>query len=116
MTRARAPRRLTRGAFHVGTIVGGGCLAVAMGLEVLGRPSTPGSMLDPWLIGSGMVRLEPWAWSALGVWVVIVTPVASLVTTALEFRSIHDRRAVLATTGVLALLALSLVVGLARAA
>ncbi|MEZ4595503.1 MAG: DUF1634 domain-containing protein [Chloroflexota bacterium] len=72
------------------------------GARGAGAPQHAGVDARPWIIGSGMVRLEPWAWSALGVWVVIVTPVASLVTTALEFRSIHDRRAVLATTGVLA--------------
>jgi len=87
-----------------------------MGLEVLGRPSVTGSLLDPRSIASGIVRLEPWGWSALGVWVVILTPVVVLFTTALEFRVIGDRRAVLATTSVIALLALSLAVGLARAA
>lgn len=116
MTRIRAPRRLSRGVLHAGTVVGGACLAMAMALEVLGRPGAAGSMLDPRSIASGMLALEPWGWSALGVWVVIATPVVALLTTALEFRSIHDRQAVLATTSVLALLALSLVVGLARAA
>ncbi len=115
MTRARAPRHLTQRVLHGGTLVGGVCLALGLALEVAGRPSVTGSLLDLPAIMSGVLRLDPWAWCALGVWVVIVTPVLALVTTALEFRGIGDRGAVVATTVVLALLAASLVVGMARA-
>lgn len=114
MTRTRAPRRMTRAVLHGGTLVGGTCLAVGMALEMLGRPGTAGSLLDSGAIASGVVHLDPWAWSALGVWVVIATPIAALVTTALEFRAIGDRRAALATLTVVMLLGLSLLVGLAR--
>lgn len=115
MTRTRAPRRWTRAVLHAGTVVGGACLAAGMALEVVGRPGTAGSVLDPSLVASELTGLGAWGWSTLGVWVVIATPVAALGTTAFEYALIDDRRAVWATLGVLALLAVSLVVGLVRA-
>jgi len=107
---------MTRAVLHGGTLVGGGCLAVGMALEVLGRPGTAGSMIDPRAVASGIAGLGAWGWSSLGVWAVIATPVVALCTTALEFRLVGDRRAVLATTTVLAFLGVSLLVGLVRAA
>lgn len=119
MSRTRAPRRVTRGVLHVGTLLGGALLLVALVLEVMG-PGDAGvvvtgrSLVDVSAIMSGIAKLDPWAWSAVGVWVVIVTPGLALVTTAVEFRTIGDRWAVGATACTLALLVLSFVVGLVR--
>ncbi|MBX3031695.1 MAG: DUF1634 domain-containing protein [Chloroflexi bacterium] len=121
MSRARAPRRVTRGVLHVGTLVGGACLLLALVLEVVGGPGvveasagTGSSLLDVPAIAASVVGLHPWGWSALGVWVVIATPGIALVATALEFRAIGDRWAVGATLATIALLVLSLGVGLVR--
>lgn len=116
MIRSRAPRRLTMRVLHVGTLVGGACLLVGLVLEVLGRPGTTGSLLDVRSVIAGAVALEPWGWSALGVWVVIATPGVALVTTAAEYRIIGDRRAVAATLVVIGMLLSSLVIGVARGA
>jgi uncharacterized membrane protein len=99
---------------HAGTFVGGACLLMGLVLEVLGRTGSTGSLLDVRSVVGGVAELDPWGWSALGVWVVIATPGVALVATASEYRSIGDRRAVAATLLVVALLVLSLAVGIAR--
>jgi uncharacterized membrane protein len=94
-------------------------LLVALVLEVMGPRDASvvaagRSLVDVSAIASGVGALDPWGWSALGVWVVIVTPGLALVATAAEFRAIRDRWAVGATVCTLALLVLSFVVGLVR--
>ncbi len=113
-TRIRAPKRWTRLVYHVGSLLGGAALAVAVLLEVLGRPSNPGSLVDPAAIVAGIAGATSWGWAALGVWLVIITPAVGLMTTLAEFRAIADRRATLTTLTVLLLLAGSLVVALLR--
>ena len=74
-------------------------------LELAGRPTDAGSLVDPAAITSGVLRLTSWGWASLGVWLIIATPAVALVTTATEYHAIGDRRAVWTTVAVLVVLA-----------
>ena len=106
----QGPSRLTSRVLTVGAIVSAACLAFALVLELLGRPRTPGDLLDVTSIASAMAELRPWGWATLGVLTVIATPPLGLLATALELRG---RQALLALA-VLAILAVSVAIALFR--
>jgi hypothetical protein len=84
---------------------------VALILEVLGRSTTQGNVLDAPAVLRSMTVPEPWGWATVGVAIVIITPAAGLVATLLEYRG---RREAWLALGALAILALSLGVALLR--
>ncbi len=109
-----ANSRATRATLTAGAVLSGACFALAIVLEVLGRPHSAGEMTDVAGIVRSLVALEPWGWSSLGVLVIVVTPAVALVATALEYAAAHDPRTAWTAVAVLCVLALSLVVALLR--
>lgn len=103
--------RATSTALTAGSLVSAFCFLVAIVLEVLGRPTTAGSMVDVAAVTRSLTAPEPWGWATLGVVVVIVTPAAGLIATLFEYRG---RREAWLALGVLGILAVSLGVALVR--
>ncbi len=102
--------RATSATLTVGSLASAFCFLVAIVLEVLGRPTTAGSV-DVAAVTRSLSALEPWSWATLGVIVVIVTPAAGLIATLFEYRG---RREAWLALGVLGILAVSLGVALVR--
>jgi len=103
--------RATSATLTLGSLASAFCFLVAIVLEVLGRPTTAGSMVDVAAIARSLTAPEPWGWATLGVIVVIVTPAAGLIATLFEYRG---RREAWLALGVLGILAVSLGVALVR--
>lgn len=106
-----AGTRATSAALTIGSLISAGCFLVAIALEILGRPTAAGDVLDLSTVLSSMTVPEPWGWATLGVVIVIVTPAVGLVATLLEYRG---RREAWLALGVLGILAVSLAVALLR--
>lgn len=102
----------TRRVLVAGTVLSAACFLVALVLDLLGRSAVGDRLLDPGALAASVFALESGAWASLGTLVVIVTPAAALVTTLLEYRRAGDRVAVLASSVVLGILALSLALAL----
>ncbi len=92
-----------------GSLVSAFCFLVAIVLEIAGRSTTGGDVLDLGAVFRSMAVPEPWGWATAGVTVVIVTPAAGLVSTAAEFRG---RREAWLAIAVLSILGVSLTVAL----
>ena len=92
----RASSLWTRRVFAITTVVAVAGVAIAILLDLAGRP--------------GERAQEAW----LGVITLIATPALGLIATASEYAAVADRRTVLSSLGVLAILGLSLVVALLR--
>lgn len=108
--RVRAPRLVSSAVLSVGAAAAAVAFALASASEVLGLERREASMTDLGAILDGLFRGDPWALASLGIYVVIVTPVIGLLTTAWEYASIGDRRTVLLAGAVLAILAFSVLV------
>jgi uncharacterized membrane protein len=102
----------TARALSLGTLVSAGCFLVGLALNLLAQEAV--SDQEPGLedVVRSALALDPWGWSMLGVIVLLVTPVAGLVATALELRQLQPRGALLALA-VLGLLALAVIAALA---
>ncbi len=109
-----AERRYTSATLTGGVLVAAVFFAVAIGLEVVGRAPGSGEMTDLAAVLEGLTALTPWAWAAVGAYVVVATPVAGLLVTAWEYRRSADRRTLLLAAAVLAVLAASFVVAILR--
>ena len=107
-----AASRATRTVLALGTGVSVACFALALLLEFLGRPAGGGSATDPGAVLRSAIAMEAWGWATLGTYAVIASPVGAIVATALEYLRAGDRRTAWTATGVLVVLALSLVVSL----
>lgn len=103
--------RATSAVLTGGSLLSAFCFVVALILEILGRSTTQGNVLDASAVLRSMTVPEPWGWATIGVVIVIITPAAGLVATLLEYRG---RREAWLALGVLAILALSLGVALLR--
>jgi uncharacterized membrane protein len=103
--------RATSAVLTGGSLISAFCFLVALVLEILGRSTAQGNMLDASAVLRSMTVPEPWGWATIGVAVVIITPAGGLVATLLEYRG---RREAWLALGVLGILALSLVVALLR--
>jgi uncharacterized membrane protein len=112
--RRAAPRRLTGLVMVVGVLLAAACFGVAVMAELLGRAGPEGSMTDPGAVLAGLRDGRPWAFASLGTYVVILTPAAALLATAVEYAVIRDRRTVLLAVTVLLVLVASVVVGILR--
>jgi uncharacterized membrane protein len=112
-TRVRAETRATRAVLAVGTVVSVACFMVALALEFLERPTGGGEALDLGAVVASALAFERWGWATLGVFAVIVSPIAAVAATAAEYALVGDRRTFLTALLVLAVLALSLLVSLA---
>ncbi len=108
---ALAGTRATSAVLTLGSLISAGCFVVALALEVLGTPTTPGNALDMAAVIRSISVPEPWGWATLGVVIVILTPAAGLIATMLEYRGAREAWLAL---GVLGILAVSLVVALLR--
>jgi len=97
-----------------GGVLSGICLGVAIVLEVLGGTIGAGSMTDLGTVSASVLRVEPWGWATLGVLFMIATPAVALVATILEYLAANDRRTAWTAISVLAVLAVSLLIALAR--
>jgi uncharacterized membrane protein len=94
-------------------VVSVACFAVALALEFLERPTGGGEALDLGAVVASALAFERWGWATLGLFAVIVSPVAAMVATAAEYALAGDRRTFLTALLVLAVLGVSLVVSLA---
>lgn len=110
--RVTAPRRVTSTIISVGVAVAAACFALAGAAEVLGVRHRAAAMTDLGALLEGLLTFDPWALASLGTYVVIVTPAIALLATAREYASISDRRTVLLSGAVLAVLAVSVVVAI----
>jgi uncharacterized membrane protein len=110
---ARVPSRATAAVLTAGSLLSAGVFLVAVLLVLAGKPGGPGSALDPASALSGLTTLDPHAWASMGVLVLLVTPVAGLLTTAAEYWR-PERRFALVALLVLAVLAVSLAVAWLR--
>jgi uncharacterized membrane protein len=111
--------RIAPGAYTSATLTGGViaaavCFAIALLAELAGFALGDGAMTDLGAIVGGLLSLQPWAWAAVGAYVIVATPIVALLVTAAEYRSVGDRRAVLLAVAVLAVLGLSAVVAILR--
>jgi uncharacterized membrane protein len=97
-----------------GTVLGAACFAVALVAELAGLGSDASRTSDAAAYTAALAALDPTAWAVLGTAVIIGTPAIGLVVTALEFRSIGDRWAVLMALAVLAILGTSLAIAVLR--
>lgn len=109
-----APRRYTSVVLTTGVVLAGVLFAVALGLELLGVQPGSGEMTDVVAVLEGLIALTPWAWAALGAYVVVATPVVGLLATAWEYWSVDDRGTVWLAAVVIAVLATSAVVAILR--
>jgi len=109
----RASSRATVAVLTAGSLLSAGVFLVAVLLVATGRTGGPGPALDPASALSGLASLDPHAWASVGVLVLLVTPVAGLVTTAAEYWR-PERRFALVALLVLGILAVSLGVALLR--
>jgi len=107
-----AASRATRAALAVGTGVSVACFALALALEILGRPTGGGSATDLDAVLGSASAMQAWGWATLGTYAVIVSPVAAIVATTVEYLRAGDRRTAWTAGGVLAVLAVSLAVSL----
>jgi len=107
-----AASRGTRAVLAVGTAVSVTCFVLALVLEFLGRPTGGGSATDLGAVLRSASALEAWGWATLGTYAVIMSPVAAIMATALEYLRAGDRRTAWTAAGVLVVLAVSLGVSL----
>ncbi|MDQ3554343.1 MAG: hypothetical protein M3395_08040, partial [Chloroflexota bacterium] len=103
--------RATSAVLTVGSLLSAGCFLVAIVLEIAGRSTNGGDVLDIGAVFRSMTVPEPWGWATAGLAVVIVTPAVSLVATAVEYRGCREAWLAL---GVLGILAASLGIALLR--
>ena len=102
-----APRRYTSAALTIGVMLAAVCFAVALAAEVVSGEPGSGELTDFAAVLDGLLVLDPWSWAAVGVYIVVATPLLGLVVTAGEYASIGDRRAVGLAIAVIAVLAAS---------
>jgi uncharacterized membrane protein len=110
--RQAAPRRLTSAAMSLGVALSATCFVLAAVAELLGRERRDAAMTDIEALVEGLLALDPWALASLGTYVVILTPAVALLATAWEYAAIPDRRTVVLSLVVLAVLASSVLVAL----
>ena len=108
------PGRHTSAALTAGVAVAAVSFAVALLSEVAGAEAGGGEMTDLAAVLEGLPALSPWAWSSVGVYAVVLTPVVGLVVTAWEFASVGDRRTVVLALAVIGVLVVSAIVSLLR--
>ncbi|CAN5834271.1 hypothetical protein BH24CHL6_BH24CHL6_17240 [soil metagenome] len=89
-----------------GTLLSVACFAIGFMLTLLGRAAQDRDPRDLGLVLQAVLGLEPWGWSMLGVLVLLATPAAGLLVTAIETRRGEPMTALLALV-VLAILALA---------
>ena len=109
-----APGRHTSAVLSGGVAVAAIAFAVALLSEVAGTDAGSGEMTDLAAVLEGLLALSPWAWSSVGVYAVVLTPVAGLVVTAWEFASVGDRHTVVLALAVIGVLVVSAIVSLLR--
>jgi uncharacterized membrane protein len=97
-----------------GVAFGAICFLVAGVAEILGLATQPAAIIDVGAVVDGLGRLDAWAWASLGTLIVVATPAVGLVATAAEYAVASDRSTLLLALVVLAVLALSTVVAVAR--
>ncbi len=114
MVLTRPSDRATRVGLTCGALISGACFTVAIIVELLGGSRGAGQLTDVPGILASVSRLEAWGWSSLGVVAIIATPVVALVATSVEYAVAHEPRSAWTAMAVLCVLAVSLVVALAR--
>jgi uncharacterized membrane protein len=98
----------------VGVALGAAGFLVAVAGQVLGARAHPGALTDLGAVADGLASLDPWAWATLGTFIVVLTPVAGLVATAIEYAVAEDRGTLTLALVVLAILIGSAVVAILR--
>ena len=96
----------------LGTLVSAACFMVGLALNLLAREQVSDQERGVEDVVRSALAIEPWGWSMLGVIVLLATPVAGLLATALELRRLQPRGALLALA-VIGLLALAVLAALA---
>lgn len=103
--------RWTSLVFAAGTLSAAACLLIGLLLRAGGGPADVGDPLSLDEIVASAAAIRPWGWSMLGVLLLLATPAAGLVATALELRRDEGRVAWLALA-VLAVLGLAVAIAL----
>jgi uncharacterized membrane protein len=99
--------RWTSAVLVGGTLLSVACLVAGLALALLGgggAPSDDPRRLD--LVLRAALELQPWGWSMLGILILLATPAAGLLASALELRRDQPRTALVALV-VLAVLGLA---------
>jgi hypothetical protein len=95
MVRVMEPVTARRGwtglTFTIGTTAAAACLAVGLLLHVLAPAAAGDPPPDVGQLIQGLVRLHSWAWTQLGVLLLLLTPPLGLLTTFLELRATDPR-------------------------
>jgi len=122
LVRREAGRRLTSVVLTGGVVAAAACFVAAILVEALdgtaGVAAVDGAgapgMTDLRAVLDGLLAPSAWAWAALGCYLLVLTPVAGLMATAIEYYAVGDRRTVLLAAAVMAVLVLSVVVAVLR--
>ena len=86
----RAGTHATVTVLRMGTLLGAALLLGGVLLDAV-RGGGGGPAIDPTTIPAGLVALKPGAWVSAGALVLLLTPPAGLVATALEFLHLEPR-------------------------
>jgi hypothetical protein len=100
--------RWTARVLSYGTLLSAACFLVGLLLSISARDAAGDEGQGLEAVLRSVMSLQPWGWSMLGVLVLLSTPVAGLVSTAVELRSLQPRGALLALA-VIGLLGLAVI-------
>lgn len=89
------PVRWTTATLTGGTLLSAACFVVGFALTVLGAEQLPGDPLRVDQVVRAAAALDPWGWSVIGVYLLMLTPPAGLVATFLEVRRVQPATALL---------------------
>ena len=110
----RASRRATSMWLTIGAGLSAVCFVVALLAEQAGIEAGAVVAVDVVGVLAALPSFDPAAWAMLGVYLVLVTPAASIGITAWEYQGVGDRRTVFFALAVLTSLGISLVAALLR--
>jgi hypothetical protein len=79
-----------------GTLLSVACLVVGLLLTVVGGDVTSEDPRRLELVLRSVLEFHPWGWSMLGVLILLATPAAGLLSSALELRASQPRTALVA--------------------
>ena len=106
-----AIERVVRGILSWGIVAAVVCMAIGLVLGVLDAEGLPTRVVPVGEVLSGLAAFDPAAYLSLGLLVLIATPLVRVAASLVAFARLHERRYVLVTGIVLAVMCVSVVVG-----